>query len=66
MAGKSHGEEVAGELAGKAVIWGPAIAGAILLDPVGILLGVATSVAIVTSASSSGKSPPPGGKPDSK
>ena len=62
MAGKSFGEEFAGELAGKAVIWVPSIAGAILLGPLGFLLGLATSAAIVASAGNS--SPPPGGDQD--
>ncbi len=53
MAAKSFGEQVAGELAGKAVMWGPAIAGALLLGPVGILLGLLASANIVASGSSS-------------
>ena len=36
-------------LAVKAVIWGPSIAGAMLLGPVGLLVGAAVSVAIVAS-----------------
>jgi hypothetical protein len=59
MAGRTVGEDVAVELAGKAVIWGPSIAGAILLGPVGFLLGVAASVAILASDSSG--APNPGG-----
>jgi hypothetical protein len=53
MTGKSFGEELSGELAGKAIIWGPSIAGALLLGPFGILLGLAASVAILASDSSS-------------
>jgi hypothetical protein len=49
MAEKSFGEELAGEVAGKAIIWGPGIAGAILLGPVGILLGAVVSAALLTS-----------------
>ena len=62
MAGKSFSEEFGEEFAGKAVMWGPAIAGAVLLGPVGIALGLAASVAIVASG---GDSPPqpPGGDP---
>lgn len=56
MAGKSFGEEFRDELTGKAVMWGPAIAGAVLLGPVGIALGLAASVAIVASG---GDNPPP-------
>ena len=39
MATKSLQEEVAEELAGKAVMWGPAVAGGLALGPVGALLG---------------------------
>jgi hypothetical protein len=60
MPGKSFGEEFGGEMAGKAVIWGPAVAGAVLLGPVGILLGLVASVAFVASGSDS--SPPPSGE----
>ncbi len=60
MADKSFGEEFSGEMAGKALIWGPAIAGAVLLGPVGILVGIVASVAIVASGSDS--SPPASGE----
>jgi hypothetical protein len=53
MAAKSLGEQVAGELAGKAVMWGPAIAGALLLGPVGVLLGLVASANIAASGSRS-------------
>lgn len=49
MTGKSFGEEFGEEFTGKAVMWGPAIAGAILLGPVGIALGLAASVAVIAS-----------------
>jgi hypothetical protein len=49
MAAKTLGEAVATDLAVKAVIWGPSIAGAMLLGPVGLLLGAAVSVALVAS-----------------
>jgi len=49
MAAKTLGEAVATDLTVKAVIWGPSIAGAILLGPVGMLLGAAVSVALVAS-----------------
>ena len=49
MAAKTLGEAVATDLAVKAVIWGPSIAGVILLGPVGLLLGAAVSVALVAS-----------------
>jgi len=56
MAEKSFGEEFGEEFAGKAVMWGPAIAGAVLLGPVGFALGLAASVAIVASGDDN---PPP-------
>ncbi len=62
MAGKSFSEEFGEEFAGKAVMWGPAIAGAILLGPVGIALGLATSVVLV--ASDANGSPPQSGEKD--
>ena len=52
MAEKTLGQEVAQEAAGKAVMWLPAITGAIVLGPVGVLLGLATSVAVMTSCCS--------------
>ncbi len=54
MAAKSFGEEFRDELTGKAVMWGPAIAGAVLLGPVGIALGLAASAAVIAS----GDNPP--------
>lgn len=39
MATKSFQQEVAEELAGKAMMWGPAVAGGLALGPVGALLG---------------------------
>ena len=53
MVAKRFGEQVAGELAGKVVMWGPAIAGALLLGPVGALLGLVASVNIAASGRSS-------------
>lgn len=55
MAGKSFGEEFRDDLTGKAVMWGPALAGAVLLGPVGIALGLAASVAVIASG---GDNPP--------
>jgi hypothetical protein len=53
---RTFGQEVvrdaAKEVAGKAVMWVPAIAGALMLGPVGIFLGLATSVGIMTACSS--------------
>jgi hypothetical protein len=53
MAGKTLGEELRNEMAGKAIVWGPAIAGGMLLGPVGFVLGLATSVVLVASGNSS-------------
>ncbi|MGH7169987.1 MAG: hypothetical protein ACRELG_06905 [Gemmataceae bacterium] len=57
------GRELVKELGGKAVVWGPSIAGALLLGPVGLFLGLAASVGIVesvydSSPSPSGEAPP--------
>lgn len=62
MAGKSFSEDLSNEITGKAVMWGPAIAGAVLLGPVGIALGLAASVAIVASGSGNSAGPA-GGEP---
>ncbi len=53
MTTKSFQQEVAEELTGKAVMWGPAVAGGLALGPVGALLGAIVSVVIVASGSSS-------------
>ena len=60
MARKPFGEEPCGELAARTTMWLPAIAGAILLGPVGVLLGLAVSVSIIAS-SGSDIAPPAGG-----
>ena len=55
MAG-SFGDDLRNEMTGKALMWGPAIAGALVLGPLGFALGLATSVVLVASGNSS---PPP-------
>ncbi len=65
MARRNFGEDVAQELAGKALIWVPAIAGAVLLGPPGILLGLVTTGAIIASGNDN-STPPPGGDPAKK
>ena len=55
MAAKSFKQEVAEELAGKAVMWGPAVAGGLVFGPVGALVGAIASVVIVASGSSSSR-----------
>jgi hypothetical protein len=60
MSGRELGEDAAKELTGKVVMWGPAIAGAILLGPAGVALGFTASVGIVASLS---RCSPPGGDP---
>jgi uncharacterized membrane protein len=63
MAAKSFGEEFRDELTGKAMMWGPAIAGAVLLGPVGIALGLAAPVAIVVSGGDNAPQPSSGDPP---
>jgi hypothetical protein len=55
MAAETLKEAFARDLAVKAVIWGPSIAGAMLLGPVGLLVGAAVSVAIVASGDQGNK-----------
>lgn len=55
MARETLREALAKELAMKAVMWGPATAGVILMGPVGLLLGAAVSVAIVASGDQGSK-----------
>jgi hypothetical protein len=55
MARETLREAFAKDLAVKAVIWGPSIAGAMLLGPVGLLLGPAVFVALVASGGDGGK-----------
>lgn len=58
MAGRSFGEDLRNEMAGKAIMWGPAVASGLLLGPAGFFAGLATSVVLV--ASSKSDSPPSG------
>jgi len=60
MAERTFGEDFRNEMAGKAVMWGPAITGAVLAGPVGFVLGLAASVVIVASGSGDNSSPPAG------
>ena len=55
MARETLREALAKDLAVKAVIWGPSIAGAMLFGPVGLLLGAVASVALVASGGDGGK-----------
>jgi hypothetical protein len=59
MAQRSFAEDVAVELGMKAAIWGPAIAGTVLLGPLGILAGLAVSAVILTGGGGGNQSPPP-------
>ncbi len=49
MAEKTFGEEVGRELTAKAVLWGPALAGAVVAGPVGFFAGLVAGVAIIIS-----------------
>ena len=60
MAERTLGEDFRNEMVGKAVMWGPAITGAVLAGPVGFVLGLAASVVIVASGSGDNSSPPAG------
>jgi hypothetical protein len=60
MAGTTFGEDFRNEMMGKAVMWGPAITGAVLAGPVGFVLGLAASVVMVASGSGDNSSPPAG------
>ena len=55
MARETLREAFAKDLAVKAVIWGPSIAGVMLLGPVGLLLGPAVFVALVASGGQGNK-----------
>jgi hypothetical protein len=55
VAAKSFQQEVAEEMAGKAMMWGPAVAGGLALGPVGAVLGAIVSVVIVASGSSASR-----------
>ncbi len=61
MSERSFGEEFSSELGkvlvGKAVMWGPSIAGVLLLGPIGLFLGLGASVAIVKSVCDDSPSP---------
>ncbi len=59
MSRRTFGEDLAAELSVKAAVWGPGIAGAVLLGPVGILLGLVVSAAILTSGGGSDQSQQP-------
>ncbi len=60
MAGRSFSEDFSNEMTGKAIMWGPAIAGAALLGPAGIALGLLTSVILAASGGSSDPAPKDG------
>lgn len=54
MTRESLREAFVKDLTMKAIIWGPSVAGVVLMGPVGLLLGAAASVAIVASGSNGG------------
>ena len=46
---RTIGQEIARDAAGKAVMWIPAIASAVMLGPVGFFAGLVVSVAILAA-----------------
>ncbi len=54
MARETLREAFAKDLSIKAVIWGPSIAGAMVLGPIGLVLGAAASVAILVASGNQG------------
>jgi hypothetical protein len=59
---RTFGEELSGSLVGKAVIWGPTVAGALIAGPAGALVGAVIGLTTFLSGCS-GSVPPPQGKP---
>jgi hypothetical protein len=57
MAERNVGEELGRELVVKGVMWLPAIVGAALLGPLGVLLGLGASVAVVSELASDSAPP---------
>jgi hypothetical protein len=57
MAARRFGDEFNEQLARKAIMWGPAIAGGLFLGPAGIVLGLLTSASVVASDSNGNSSP---------
>jgi hypothetical protein len=61
MAAKSFGDDFRDECAKKAIMWGPAIAGALVLGaPLGIAAGLLTSVVMLASGGGGTSSRPDG------
>ena len=63
MAERSFSDDLRKEMTGKALMWGPAVAGAVVLGPLGFALGLATSLVLVASGGSSGSPPANGERP---
>lgn len=57
MAGRTFGEQVVQELAGKAVMWVPAIASSLCLGLFGMIAWLVTSVVMIASGSKGGAPP---------
>jgi hypothetical protein len=62
---KNLSEEFGGELAGKAVIWGPAVAGGVVAGPAGAFVGAVIGITAFLLGSN-GFSPPPDSDPPKK
>lgn len=63
MAESSFSEDLGKEMAGRAILWGPAIAGGFVLGPLGIAVGLVASVAMLASGKDGGSSPPNAERP---
>jgi hypothetical protein len=59
MEKNSVGQECLKQVAGQAIMGGPALVGLMLLGPVGIFLGLASSLAIIAAGSNSSDPEPP-------
>jgi hypothetical protein len=61
MAERTFGEgcssEAGKQLTAKAILWGPSLAGLLLLGPAGLLLGFAASVVIAENLPDGGEQP---------
>lgn len=52
MSNRSFGQELANEVIGKAVVWGPPLAAGIILGPAAVVAGVVTAAVVIASGNS--------------